>query len=88
MQRLFFTILVIGFVICGIGMYCMTYVNHALNRGQMNERSKNGSGAPAWPLYVAFACIPLGIVIMFGAIVWKSHLPKKPGTQHPYHRPN
>ena len=76
MQKLFFPILATGFVICGIGMYCMTYVEHRLNRSQKRIGSTNGRSAPVWPLYVAFICIPLGIAIMFGAIVWKNHLPR------------
>jgi hypothetical protein len=30
--------------------------------------------APAWPLYVSWTCVPLGIAVMFGAILWHNHL--------------
>lgn|GEM_PF-5363620 len=75
MQKLFFGMLATGFVVCGIGMYFMTYVEHRLNRSRF-PGSTNRASSPVWPLYVAFTCIPLGIVIMFGAIVWRNHLPK------------
>jgi hypothetical protein len=76
MERLFFAILAIGFLISGTGMYSLTYVEHPLNRSRRHMVSTQERRAPLWPLYVAFTCIPLGIAIMFGAIVWKNHLPK------------
>ena len=76
MQSLFFGILAIGFVICSIGMYFMTYVEHRLNRPRGAPKPADRRGGRVWPLYIAFTCIPLGIAIMFAAIVWKNHLPR------------
>jgi hypothetical protein len=33
-------------------------------------RLMHEQGAPAWPLFVTILCIPLGIAVFFGAIVW------------------
>jgi hypothetical protein len=76
MHGVFFAVLSIGFLICGSGMFCMTYVDHIFNPGRRNRNSPDGNRVPTWPMHVAFTLIPLGIVIMAGASVWKNHLPK------------
>ncbi len=76
MQKLFFFALAVGLIVSGFGMYCMTYMEHTLSSRRRHMAPSGGRRAPVWPLYVAFICIPLGIIIMAGAIVWKNHLPK------------
>jgi hypothetical protein len=57
-------------------------INHARTFGALGGRNTELTylqlvrkrQAPTWPLIVAATCIPLGIVVIFGAIPWNNHL--------------
>jgi hypothetical protein len=78
--------IVFGFVVACIGMLARIYMDFSVKDGDIlsrptgrntemeYERLMKEQGAPSWPLYVALTCIPLGIAIVFGAILWRNHL--------------
>ena len=76
MQSIFFTILAIGLVICGFGMFCVTYLYRPPNDRFSGNRTRGATRASAWPLYVGIVCIPLGVIIVFGAIILRNNLPR------------
>ncbi len=75
-------ILTLGFVIFCVGGVARTYMNIRLNGWNLLRVTKSGSternyrqlvnerGAPAWPLFVSVPCILIGIILIFGAIIW------------------
>jgi hypothetical protein len=79
-------IVVLGFVVFCIGGLARTYMNISLSKRSLSGGQKRRStelrykslmrehNAPAWPLFVAITCMPLGIVIIFFAIAWSNHL--------------
>ena len=86
MLRNLFVILFLGFAVFCIGILARTYMNRVLNNGRLWGVEKGRSTelrylqlvrkrrAPAWPLTVSVICIPLGIAVMFGSILWNNHL--------------
>jgi hypothetical protein len=75
----------IGFVIFCLGGLARTYMNISLDGWKSFVRSKElteqryrrlmkEQGAPAWPLIATVTFMPLGVVLVFGAIVWSNYL--------------
>jgi hypothetical protein len=74
----------IGFAIAGAGFFALNYANvriprQTVNRGarhplETSYRSLVKQHVGRWPLYTAAICIPLGIIITFGAIIYNNHL--------------
>ena len=79
-------ILALGFIISCIGIFARIYMDRSVSRARRlgAHRGRNTEltylhlvkqqRAPSWPLVLAASCIPLGIVIIFGAILWNNHL--------------
>ena len=79
-------ILALGLIVSCIGVFARIYMDISLSHAHLSDSQKRRNtelryfhlikqrGVPAWPLVVAISCIPLGIVIIFGAIVWNNHL--------------
>jgi hypothetical protein len=75
----------IGFGIACVGFIALNYVNfslqntlgfrgfRSLTRGEYWRAVKKRRGSP-WPLITASICIPLGIVIVFGTIIYNNHV--------------
>lgn len=75
-----------GFALFCIGGLARTYMNLRLNRhlwhgqkGQSTERRYlqliKQRKASIWPLVLTLVLVPLGIVILFGAIIWHNKHP-------------
>ena len=73
----------LGLLIFCVGGLARTYMNHSLDglslRGQLSGNTEQRyirlvkeKGAPKWPLIVTVTLIPLGIIVMFGSIVWNN----------------
>lgn len=74
--------LVIGMALFVIGGLARTYMNILISRSPLSSESPFSStelrykrlrrehGAPAWPLVVTIILMPLGIILVFGAILW------------------
>ena len=79
-------ILALGFIVSCIGIFARIYMDISLSHAQLSNSQKGRNtelryfhlikqrGVPVWPLVVAVSCVPLGIVIIFGAIAWNNHL--------------
>ena len=75
-----------GFIVSCIGVAARVYMDFSVNGWRAAYDLKRGSteltywrlvkqkGAPAWPLIINVTSIPLGILIVFGSIVWINHL--------------
>jgi hypothetical protein len=76
MQSIYFAILATGLVVCAIGMFCITFLYRPAYGGRnMSNRAGSAKRRFGWPLYIGIVCVPLGIIIVFGAIIWRNHLP-------------
>ncbi|UWZ82887.1 DUF4570 domain-containing protein [Occallatibacter riparius] len=74
----------IGFVIAGAGFFALNYANVRIPRQSVNRGPRHPletrywslvkEHVGRWPLYTAAICIPLGIIITFGAIIYNNHL--------------
>jgi hypothetical protein len=90
MSRSLLFIVALGFIVFCIGGLARTYMNLSLNKRSLPGEQKRRStelrykrlmkehDAPAWPLFVAITCMPLGIVIIFFAIAWSNHIRLRP----------
>lgn len=73
--------LIVGFVLVLTGTATRTYMNIVIDRSPLAgntftrstelryRRLVREQGAPLWPLAVTVACVPLGIVIAFAAVI-------------------
>jgi hypothetical protein len=76
----------IGFIIFCIGGAARVYMDFSVNGWRAAYDLKRGNteltywrlvkqrGAPVVPLIVSVTCISLGILIVFGSILWINHL--------------
>jgi hypothetical protein len=75
-----------GFIVFCIGGVARAYMDFAVNGWKMFYVLRRGNTelaywrlrrqqqAPAWPLFVALTCMPLGIIILVGSIIFSDHL--------------
>jgi hypothetical protein len=76
-------LLVLGFLTFGLGGLARTYMNRQI-RKRMPSRSIWASTeigywrlvqdrqAPKWPLFVTLVCLPVGVVLVFTAVIISS----------------
>jgi hypothetical protein len=76
----------IGFAVFLAGGLARAYMDFAANGRRMFYLLRRGSTesnyrklikerrASVWPLVLSSTCIPLGILIVFGSIIWNNHL--------------
>jgi hypothetical protein len=86
MQRDLPFILAVGFIVFCIGGFARVYMDsswkngrfwggHSTRNTELNYiRMEKETGKSRWPVYLAAICIPLGIAIVFGAILYYNHL--------------
>ncbi|HEY1903208.1 MAG TPA: hypothetical protein VGG56_12290 [Terracidiphilus sp.] len=80
-------IVAIGFIVFCVGGLARVYMDFSSKNGRFwggNSAQKNTelsyirmakeTGKSQWPVYLAAICIPLGIAIVFGAILYHNHL--------------
>lgn len=79
-------ILALGFIVSCVGIFARIYMDRSVNRARPLGAHRGSNTeltylhlvkqhrAPSWPLFLAASCIPLGFVIIFGAILWNNHL--------------
>jgi hypothetical protein len=77
-------LLAIGFIIFTVGAAARIYMDLRLrgssrvgmSRGGLTERNyrqlMKDQDVPRWPLVLSLSCIPLGVVLVFGAIIWSA----------------
>ena len=76
----------IGFGIFCVGGLARAYMDFAAHGMRMFSDFRRGNTevsywrlvkqrrAKVWPFVVCVVCIPLGIVVAFGSIIWSNHL--------------
>lgn len=75
----------IGFTIACVGFVALNYANFRTRKGlglgvaqrishAEAKQLAHGQRPPRWSVYTASICIPLGILIAFGAIVYNNHI--------------
>jgi hypothetical protein len=76
----------IGFAVFCVGGVPRAYMDFAASGMKMFSDFRGGNTevnygrlvkqrrVRAWPFYVCVVCVPLGIVIVFGSILWSNHL--------------
>ena len=81
MSYRFVLMLIFGIVLFAVGGLARTYMNVVIGRSPLSDGSGWRSterryrrlireqGAPVWPLVVTVACMLLGIVVAFAAII-------------------
>ena len=89
MSNRFALMLASGFVIFGIGALSRAYMNILISQSPLSGGSNTRStelrykrlikekGARSWPLVVTVTCMPLGILLVFAAIVGSNYLGTK-----------
>ncbi len=76
----------IGFAIFCVGGFARIKMDYAANGMRMFHDFRRGNTekaywklikehrAPAWPFFLSIVCVPLGVVVLFGSIIWSNHL--------------
>jgi hypothetical protein len=76
--------LIIGFAISCVGVFARVYMDFAEHGMKMFSTLRRGNTevsywrlvkqrrARAWPLFVSVVCIPLGVIVVFGSILWSN----------------
>jgi hypothetical protein len=89
MSNRFVLMLASGFIVFGIGGLSRTYMNILISQSLLSDGSNARStelrykrlirekGARVWPLIVTVICVPLGILLVFTAIVGSNYLASK-----------
>ena len=79
-------LLVVGVLLFGIGGITRTYMNIVISRSSLLGGSGTRStelrykrlikeqGGKVWPLVVTIICIPLGVLLVFAAIIWNNQM--------------
>jgi hypothetical protein len=74
-----------GFGITCVGFGALYYTNRSLRKQRSNRESRRMTRAEywsrikeqwewPWPFYTAAVCIPLGVAVAFGAIIYSNHM--------------
>ena len=72
---------VVGMMVFGVGGFARQYMvvrlygwkGYLSSQRELTDKYRalvRGEGAPSWPLVMSPLCIALGIIIIFGAILW------------------
>jgi hypothetical protein len=84
MYRLLFPGVLIGFAISCVGIVSRTYMDFSAHGRKMFTDFQRGNNqvnywrrfkqrrASVWPFFVSIVCIPVGIIIVFGSIIWSN----------------
>ena len=69
----------LGFFVFTLGGFAHAYMNLRTNRwwrGNSRDYKEfiRENDGPVWPLYVKLICMPLGVAIVFGAILFGNYL--------------
>jgi hypothetical protein len=75
----------IGFAIASAGFAALNFMNFAVRRHQRGRDLRHITKAEylrlvkerwawPWPFYTAAICIPVGIIVALGAIVYNNHM--------------